>query len=180
MWQCHTVPPGTVTGRWTGEHQTGGSMRRLLALQQFRRSEGEVTKLLLVDGRDQRVIDGREGGLFLSKIRVEVVDVLWGFLEGNNEEWFISSNILAKSTPANKVIHVTYDPGLERWLHFPTIQLLPINVREEGVAGHGALSTLRGHAAQTPGRVFGQELWKPQDKWIHINLNHCKSSRKWM
>lgn len=76
------------------------SMRRPLALLQFRGGEGEVTKLLLVDGRDQRVINGREGGLFLSKIWVKVVDVFWCFLEGINKELFISSNILVKSTVA--------------------------------------------------------------------------------
>lgn len=89
------------------------SMRRPLALLQFRGGEGEVTKLLLVDGRDQRVIIGREGGLFLSKIWVKVVDVFWCF-----------------------------DPGLEGWLHFSTIQLLPIYASEEVVAGHSAVATL--------------------------------------
>lgn len=59
-------------------------MRRLLALLQFSRGEGEVTKFVLVDGRDHRVIDGRESGLFLSKVWVKVVDVFWCFLEGNN------------------------------------------------------------------------------------------------
>lgn len=57
-------------------------MRRLLALQEFRRGEGEVTKLLLVDGWDQWVVNGREVRLFLREIWVEVVDVLWRFLEG--------------------------------------------------------------------------------------------------
>ncbi len=65
---------------------------------------------------------------------------------------------------------MTYDPGPEGWFHFSTIQLLPIDASEEGVAGHRALSALRGHAAQTPGRVFGQELWKPKDEWIHRHL----------
>lgn len=88
-------------------------MRRLLALLQFRRGEGEVTKLILVDGRDHRVIDGREGGLFLSKVWIKVVDVFWCF-----------------------------DPGLEGWLYFSTIQLLPIDASEEGVAGHCAFSPL--------------------------------------
>lgn len=147
-------------------------MRSLLALYQFRWSEGEVTKLLLVDGRDQRVVDGREGGLFLGKIWVKVVDILWSFLEGNNKELFISRNILVKSsqrqswvsslsfinTIMQSVKSFTYNPGLEGWLHFFIIQLLPIDASEEGVAGHGVFSSLWGHAAQTPGRVFGQEL----------------------
>lgn len=77
---------------------TSGPMRRPLALQQFRRGEGEVTKLFLVDGRDQRVFDGSEGGLFLSKIWVKVVDVLWCFLEGSNKEQIRGSNILAKTS----------------------------------------------------------------------------------
>lgn len=72
---------------------------------------------------------------------------------------------------SNKVIHVTYDPGLEGWLYFSTIQLLPIDASEEDVAGHSALSAFRGHTAQTPGRVFGQELWKTKDGWIHVKLN---------
>lgn len=88
-------------------------MRRLLALLQFRRGEGEVTKLLLIDGRDHRVIDGREGGLFLREIWVKVVDVFRCF-----------------------------DPWLEGRLYFSTIQLLPIDASEEGVAGHSALSAL--------------------------------------
>lgn len=62
-------------------------------------------KLLLVDGRDQRVINWREGGLFLSKIWVEVVDVLWCFLDRDYKELFISSNILAKSSQSHKVRH---------------------------------------------------------------------------
>lgn len=70
----------------------------------------------------------------------------------------------------NKVIYVTYNPGLEGWLYFSTIQLLPIDASEEGVAGHGALSTLWGHTAQTAVRVFGQELWKTKDGWIHRHL----------
>lgn len=42
----------------------------------------------------------------------------------------------------HKVINVTYDPWLEGRLYFSTIQLLPIDASEEGVAGHGALSAL--------------------------------------
>lgn len=70
-------------------------------------------KLLLVDGRDQWVINGREVRLLLCEIWVEVVDVLWRF-----------------------------NPRLERWLNFSTIQLLPVDAGEEGVAGHRALSAL--------------------------------------
>ncbi|TNN84233.1 hypothetical protein EYF80_005560 [Liparis tanakae] len=42
---------------------TGGSRRRPSALQQLRRGVGEVTKLLLVNGEDQRVVDGRSGSV---------------------------------------------------------------------------------------------------------------------
>lgn len=70
---------------------TGGSKRRPSALQQFRRGVGEVTELFLVNGEDQRGVDGREGRLFLSKIGVKVVDVFWCFLEGKNKELLISN-----------------------------------------------------------------------------------------
>lgn len=57
-----TLTLGTVRQshrHWKECRMTRGFMRRILALLQFRRGEGEVTKLLLVDGRDHRVIDGR-------------------------------------------------------------------------------------------------------------------------
>ena len=59
---------------------------RFLYFKQFRCSEGKVSKLLLVDGREHGVIDGSEGGLFLSKFWVKVVDVFWCFLQENNTE----------------------------------------------------------------------------------------------
>ncbi len=94
---------------------TVGSMRWLLALQQFRRSEGEVTELILVDGRDHRVFDGREGGLFLSKIWVKVVDVLWCFLKRDCKEFFISSSTKKQSEPFINYIH-TPMPSMKSWL----------------------------------------------------------------
>lgn len=60
---------------------SGVSVRRPKALQQFRRGEGEIDELLLVDGRDQRFVDWREGGLFLSEVRVKVVDIFCRFLD---------------------------------------------------------------------------------------------------
>lgn len=118
-------------------------MRRLSALQQFRRGEGEVTKLLLVDGRDQWVINGREVRLLLCEIWVKVVDVLWRFLEGDNEELLSICIINSSHTIVPSMsCHVTYNPRLERWLNFSTIQLLPVDAGEEGVAGHCALSAL--------------------------------------
>lgn len=84
---------------------SAGSIKRLYAFQQFGRCEGEVTKLLLVDGRDQRVINWCEGGLFLSKIWVEVVDILCCFLDRDNKALFSSSNISARSSQSHKVRH---------------------------------------------------------------------------
>lgn len=55
--------------------------RQSSALQQLRGREGEVPELVLVDRGDQRVLDGREGGLFLREIGVEVVHILRGFLK---------------------------------------------------------------------------------------------------
>lgn len=60
----------------------GGSVKSPKALQQFRRGEGEIEELLLVDGGDEGLVDWREVGFFLSEIRVEVVDVLRRFLRG--------------------------------------------------------------------------------------------------
>lgn len=77
-----------------------------------------------------------------------------------------------------EVINVTYDPGLERWLNFSTIQLLPIDASEKGVADHGTLSPLWGHAAQTPGWVFRQELWKTKDDWICTRVRLNKELKK--
>lgn len=71
-------------------------MRKLLALLQFRRGEGEVTKLLLVDGRDHRVIDGREAGLFLREIWVKVVDVFRCFLKGKIQNDSLAATFLQK------------------------------------------------------------------------------------
>lgn len=61
---------------------------------------------------------------------------------------------------------MTYDPGLEGWLNFSTIQLLPVDASKEGMVGHSALTALWGHTAQTSRRVFGQQLWKPKDQLI--------------
>lgn len=58
----------------------GPSLRSPEALQQFGRGEGEIEELLLVDGREERLVDGREGGLFLGEVRVKVVHVFRCFL----------------------------------------------------------------------------------------------------
>lgn len=59
-------------------------MRGPKALQQFRRGEGEVEELLLVDGREEGLVDRCEGGLFLSEVRVKVVDVFRRFLSATD------------------------------------------------------------------------------------------------
>lgn len=74
-------------------------MRGAKALQQFRRGEGEVEEFLLVDGWEERLVDRREGGLFLSEVRVKVVDVFRRFLSTTNRrkegsEWATCGGIL--------------------------------------------------------------------------------------
>lgn len=59
-------------------------------------------------------------------------------------------------------VRVTHDPGFERGFQLSAVQLLPVDVAEEGVGSHGVLPPLCSHAAQTPGRVLGQELKRQQ------------------
>ena len=63
----------------------------------------------------------------------------------------------------SKVICATYNPWLERRLHFSTIQFFPIYASEEDVAGHSALAALRRHTAKTQCWVLGQKLWTQND-----------------
>lgn len=57
-----------------------GVTQGLLVVQQLRRGEGEVVKLVLVD-RGKEVLNGRQGGLLLGEVWVKVVHVLCSFLE---------------------------------------------------------------------------------------------------
>lgn len=52
-------------------------------LQHLGRSKREVAELVLVDGRDYRVLNGREDRLLLREVWIKVVDVLRGFLWKN-------------------------------------------------------------------------------------------------
>lgn len=75
--ECHNLKLSTSIRE---SLMLGVSMRSPKALQQFRRGEGEIEELLLVDGREEGLVDRREGGLFLSEVRVKVVDVFRRFL----------------------------------------------------------------------------------------------------
>lgn len=55
--------------------------RHVSESSQVRTGEGEVPELVLVDGGDQRFVDGRQRGLFLSEVWVKVVDVFRCFLQ---------------------------------------------------------------------------------------------------
>lgn len=118
---------------------SGVSVRRPKALQQFRRGEGEIDELLLVDGRDQRFVDWREGGLFLSEVRVKVVHVFRRFLgttdrRKKGSEWATWGCVLGtglfKSQHKMVLLRdfiitywhlLTYNPGLERRFQFSKI-----------------------------------------------------------
>ena len=112
--------------------------------------EAEALELLLIDRLDQLGVDGREDGVFLGELLVEVQHVLFALLQ--------DKKIKGCEKAATEIKFGSYDLGSEGRLDLPVLEVVPLDRPEEAVVLDGLLRAVRRHAAQPLGRVLLHEL----------------------